>query len=64
MFGGVGGRLDHTFAAINMLFRAAGDGRLVLIGNGHFVELLQPGRHVLRPNREWEGQCSVPLARW
>ena len=48
--GALGGRLDHTLANLNTLFRHTG-APLALLGEGNLVRLLRPGRSELPVDR-------------
>ncbi|KAA6425368.1 MAG: thiamine pyrophosphokinase1, partial [Trebouxia sp. A1-2] len=61
--GGLGGRLDHTMSALSTLHKWP-HLHLVLWGDGSMAQLLAPGKHVIRPAKEFEGPtCGlVPLS--
>ena len=63
VIGSLGGRLDHEFGNLHVLYRYR-DVSIVLLSSHSQVLLLRAGsRHVIRPNRECEGpHCGlVPL---
>lgn len=58
--GGTGGRVDHEFANLNILFMFP-DLEIVLIDTHNVVFLLKKGiQHLIIPNLEWEGpHCGL-----
>ncbi|KAF5825709.1 thiamine pyrophosphokinase, partial [Dunaliella salina] len=62
VLGALGGRLDHTLAAINTLHMFP-DLNIILLGDGNLVRLLPQGRSVIKPDRSAEGpMCGlVPM---
>ena len=57
--GALGGRLDHTLGNLNSLYSHP-DQKIVLLGEGNVVHLLQPGTTHVHVRRDVEGlHCGV-----
>lgn len=58
VLGAFGGRFDHEMAAIQSLYRHTYRvRRMMLVGDKAMSELMLPGRHTVRPNRQFEGSA-------
>ena len=56
VLGALGGRFDHDMANINALYKWTKHfDSLTLLSNENMVQLLEPGRHVIIPDRNLEG---------
>jgi len=52
LYGGLGGRLDHTVANIRLLLRFAKRGaRINLLESGNFLTILSPARYAFSPSK-------------
>ena len=61
--GAIGGRLDHTLSNLNALYMYP-QLRLVLVGEGNIVRLLNPGTTEIAVDKAEGQHCGVvPLAR-
>eukprot|EP00743_Colponemidia_sp_Colp-15_P011431 GILK01012755.1.p1 GENE.GILK01012755.1~~GILK01012755.1.p1 ORF type:complete len:249 (+),score=29.53 GILK01012755.1:84-830(+) len=62
--GAIGGRLDHDFANINMLYKARHDyapfKRIVLVSNESLAFMLEPGSHIIHKSQlELNKGCAL-----
>ncbi|XP_033114754.1 thiamin pyrophosphokinase 1-like isoform X2 [Anneissia japonica] len=65
--GGLGGRLDHTLASVNTLYKAAklSSAQVYLIGEESLALLLTPGKYIIEANTGFEADwCGlVPVGQ-
>ncbi|MCX8001667.1 MAG: thiamine diphosphokinase [Anoxybacillus mongoliensis] len=60
VFGGTGGRLDHLFGNVQLLFKGK-DGQIELIDRQNVVTLYRSGKHVVEKKDEYRYISFIPM---